>query len=135
VFTVSQSVPGCGEVDNVSVQTLETVAWQEEPDEGPRESAEWQPETVRPAVAAVVEWTPRSPRPSLSQREVEVLIAWFAAESKTAAGRALFINPSTVATHISRVRAKYDAVGRRASSKSALFARLLEDGHTRLEDW
>ena len=52
-----------------------------------------------------------------------------------ACARKLFISPATVATHIARVRAKYTVTGRAARTKTALFARFLEDGHTRLQDW
>lgn len=77
------------------------------------------------------------PRPAvaLSEREVEVLLAWFASDSKDGAARLLYISPATVATHISRVRAKYTVTGRAARTKTALFARFLEDGYTRLQDW
>ncbi|NKY17539.1 LuxR family transcriptional regulator [Tsukamurella spumae] len=74
-------------------------------------------------------------RPPLSAREVEVLLAWFASDSKEGAASRLFISPATVATHIARVRAKYTAAHRDARSKTALFARMLEDGYTDLRDW
>lgn len=73
--------------------------------------------------------------PVLSVREIEVLLAWFSSESKDGAAVLLFISPATVATHIARVRAKYAGAGRAARSKTALFARLLEDGYTSLGDW
>ncbi|BDH55871.1 LuxR C-terminal-related transcriptional regulator [Tsukamurella sp. PLM1] len=73
--------------------------------------------------------------PALSAREVEVLLAWFASDSKDGAAGVLFISAATVATHIARVRAKYAAAGRPARSKTALFVRLLEDGYTSLQDW
>ena len=71
----------------------------------------------------------------LSAREVEVLLAWLAAESKEDAAQALFISSSTVSTHIVRIRAKYASVGRPATSKSALFARAVQDGLTTLDEW
>jgi DNA-binding CsgD family transcriptional regulator len=67
-------------------------------------------------------------RPSLSQREKEVLVAWFQTESKDLVGKRLYIAPSTVRTHLQRARAKYAAVGRAAPTKSALLARAIEDG-------
>ncbi len=73
--------------------------------------------------------------PVLSAREVEVLLAWFASDSKESAAAALFISQATVSTHIARVRAKYAAAHRAARSKTTLFARLLEDGYTDLRDW
>lgn len=74
-------------------------------------------------------------RPTLSAREVEVLLAWLAAESKAQAAETLFITASTVNTHLTRIRAKYATAGRPARSKANLFARAIQDGYTRLEDW
>lgn len=74
-------------------------------------------------------------RPSLSGREVEVLLAWFAAESKEGAADRLFISAATVSTHLARIRAKYIAVGRPAPTKTHLLARALQDGYTSLDDW
>lgn len=67
-------------------------------------------------------------RPRLSKREEEVLIAWCQTENKDLVGKRLFIEPSTVRTHLQRVRAKYTAVGRPASTKAALIARAIQDG-------
>lgn len=75
------------------------------------------------------------PRPNLSDREVEVLLAWLAAESKEEAAGVLFISASTVSTHLARIRAKYNAVGRPAPTKTHLFARALQDGYTSLDRW
>lgn len=47
---------------------------------------------------------PRIERPALSRREVEVLLAWLAADSKEDAAARLYISVSTVSTHISRIR-------------------------------
>ncbi|GAA1479820.1 hypothetical protein GCM10009624_02600 [Gordonia sinesedis] len=74
-------------------------------------------------------------RPTLSEREVEVLIAWLHAESKQEAAGALFITAATVSTHIARIRAKYEAVARPAPSKASLFARAIQDGYVSLDDW
>ena len=73
-------------------------------------------------------------RPSLSQREKEVLVAWFQTESKDLVGKRLYIAPSTVRTHLQRARAKYAAVGRPAPTKSALLARAIEDGILSIND-
>jgi len=75
------------------------------------------------------------PRPNLSDREVEVLLAWLAAESKEEAAGRLFISASTVSTHLARIRAKYTGVGRTAPTKTHLFARALQDGYTSLDRW
>ncbi|MFZ2510280.1 MAG: LuxR C-terminal-related transcriptional regulator [Gordonia sp. (in: high G+C Gram-positive bacteria)] len=76
-----------------------------------------------------------SARPDLSNREVEVLLAWLRAESKEEAAQVLFISAATVSTHITRIRHKYAAVGRPANRKAALMARALQDGFSSLDDW
>ncbi|WP_102144542.1 DNA-binding response regulator [Mycobacterium hubeiense] len=73
-------------------------------------------------------------RISLSEREKEVLVAWFQTESKEAVGKRLYIAPTTVRTHLQRARAKYANVGRPAPTKSALLARAIEDGILSLSD-
>jgi len=73
-------------------------------------------------------------RPRLSRREREVLVAWFQTENKELVGRRLFIEPSTVRTHLQRVRAKYAAVGRPAPTKAALIARAVQDGILSIDD-
>jgi DNA-binding NarL/FixJ family response regulator len=73
-------------------------------------------------------------RIKLSDREKEVLIAWFQTESKELVGKRLYIAPTTVRTHLQRARIKYAGVGRPASTKSALLARAVEDGILSLND-
>ena len=51
-------------------------------------------------------------RIQLSEREKEVLIAWFQTEIKDAVGQRLYIAPTTVRTHLQRARAKYASVAR-----------------------
>ena len=70
----------------------------------------------------------------LSEREKQVLVAWFQTESKDEVGRLLHIAPATVRTHLQRIRAKYAHVARPASTKSALLARAIEDGIIGLTD-
>ena len=70
----------------------------------------------------------------LSDREVEVVRAWLRTDSKAAAARSLFIAECTVAEHVARVRAKYAAAGRPVGTKTALAARLLQDGHIGLDE-
>jgi DNA-binding NarL/FixJ family response regulator len=67
-------------------------------------------------------------RPRLSTREREVLIAWCQTENKDLVAKRLFVEPSTVRTHLQRVRAKYAAVGRPAPTKASLIARAIQDG-------
>lgn len=73
-------------------------------------------------------------RIKLSEREREVLVAWFQTESKELVGKRLYIAPTTVRTHLQRARAKYASVGRPAPTKSALLARAIEDGLLSLND-
>ena len=60
--------------------------------------------------------------------------SWLGTERKDDVGDLLRIAPATVRTHLQRVRAKYAAAGRLASTKSALPARALEDGLIGLAD-
>lgn len=73
-------------------------------------------------------------RIKLTEREKQVLVAWFQTESKDLVAKRLFIAPTTVRTHLQRARAKYASVGRSASTKSALLARAIEDGILSLND-
>lgn len=73
-------------------------------------------------------------RPNLAPREKEVLIAWFRTESKDLVARQLQIAPTTVRTHLQRVRAKYAAAGRPATTKAALVARAIQDGIVSVDD-
>ncbi|MCF8588041.1 helix-turn-helix transcriptional regulator [Gordonia liuliyuniae] len=80
------------------------------------------------AAAAVVEPTaPDLPRPTLTDREVEVLRTWLMVDSKPACGEELHISLGTVNTHLTRIRAKYAEIGRPASTKAALVARAIQD--------
>ena len=76
----------------------------------------------------------RAERPVLSPREQEVLLHWFRTESKQLVAAALFITPATVNTHLARVRTKYAAAGRPATTKAALIARALQDGLVTLDE-
>ena len=73
-------------------------------------------------------------RPNLARREKEVLIAWFRTESKDLVAHQLQIAPTTVRTHLQRVRAKYASVGRPATTKAALIARAIQDGIINIDD-
>ncbi|GAB2910853.1 hypothetical protein GCM10027047_06360 [Rhodococcus aerolatus] len=83
---------------------------------------------IAPTMAGAMAAPPERNDPGLSPREVEVLLAWFRTESKILVGQALHIAPGTINTHLGRARAKYAAVGRPASTKSALLARAIQDG-------
>lgn len=77
---------------------------------------------------------PTRPMPALSDREIEVLRWWVLCDTKEDVGRHLFISEATVNTHISRIRAKYDAVGRPGSTKATLLARALQDGIVHIDE-
>lgn len=89
---------------------------------------------VAPQMAKALLNDRRVGRPRLSQRERDVLVEWFKTESKERVAQRLFIEPSTVRTHLQRARAKYAVVGRPAPTKSALLARALEDGILTVKD-
>ena len=72
--------------------------------------------------------------PGLAPREREVLIAWLLTDNKELVGRQLHISPTTVRTHLQRIRAKYAAVGRPAPTKAALVARAIQDGLISVDD-
>ncbi|GAA3223970.1 response regulator transcription factor [Nonomuraea helvata] len=100
------------------------------------------PEHLVPAIQAAAQGEPYTPpslsgafiadtaadRPRLSQREVEVLRAWFVSSSKELVAAKLNIAVKTVDTYIARVRVKYANVGRAARTKSELVGRALDDG-------
>lgn len=87
-----------------------------------------------PRMAAALERATMLGRLGLSIREKEVLRAWLRTDSKDDVAAALHISTATVRTHLQRLRAKYDAVGRPAPTKAALLARAMEDGFIGLGD-
>lgn len=70
----------------------------------------------------------------LSAREIEVLRAWLLSDSKSAVSRNLYLAMGTVNTHLARIRVKYQAVGRPASTKAALLARAIQDGFVDIDE-
>lgn len=87
-----------------------------------------------PVLSGVLAGDRRPGRPVLSEREREVLIAWFECESKSLVARKLHLSVRTVDTYIERVRMKYADTGRPAHSKSALMVRALQDGIVDLDE-
>ena len=73
-------------------------------------------------------------KPTLSDREIEVLLAWFRCDTKANVGKGLYISLGTVNTHLARIRHKYECVGRLAPTKAALVARALQDGLIDVEE-
>ena len=89
---------------------------------------------VGPRMAAAICSDTDSGRPGLTRREREVLKAWFQTESKDIVAKRLHLAPTTVRTHLQRVRAKYAAAGRPAATKPQLVARAVQDGILSVED-
>lgn len=81
-----------------------------------------------PALAGAFGTDTRRDRPTLSQREVDVLLEWFQCESKPMVADSLGLSVRTVNTYLERVRIKYANAGRPASTKAKLVARAVQDG-------
>ncbi|UVS78729.1 response regulator [Actinokineospora sp. UTMC 2448] len=92
-----------------------------------------QPYTA-PAMARAICADTRPERPRPTPREVDVLVNWFACESKEMVARKLNLSVRTVNSYIDRVRIRYANAGRPAPTKAALVARAIQDGLVRLED-
>jgi DNA-binding NarL/FixJ family response regulator len=89
---------------------------------------------VGPCMAAAIWSDTTTGRPNLTTREREVLKAWFQTESKAVVGQRLHLAPSTVKTHLQRIRAKYAAAGRPAPNQGKLVARAVQDGILNVDD-
>ncbi|MDT0445162.1 response regulator transcription factor [Streptomyces sp. DSM 41886] len=77
----------------------------------------------------------RSPgRPTLTPREIEVLLEWFQCESKAMVAESLGLSVSTVNTYLDRVRIRYANAGRPANTKANLVARAVQDGLISLDE-
>ncbi|WP_199440841.1 response regulator [Umezawaea beigongshangensis] len=81
-----------------------------------------------PSLAGALAGDRSDQRPALSAREVEVLVEWFQSESKDFVAHRLGIAPTTVNSHLERIRVKYAQIGRDAPTKAALVARAIQDG-------
>jgi DNA-binding NarL/FixJ family response regulator len=73
-------------------------------------------------------------RPDLTAQERRVLIEWLLNDNKDSVSRKLHIAPSTVRTHLQRIRRRYSEIDRPAPSKAALFARAIQDGLIGIHD-
>lgn len=87
-----------------------------------------------PSLARAIGDDARQGRPRLTQREIDVLVNWFASESKEMVARKLNLSVSSVNTYINRVRIKYANAGREAPTKAALVARAIQDGLVSLDE-
>jgi DNA-binding NarL/FixJ family response regulator len=86
-----------------------------------------------PSLAGAMAGDTRTGRPSFSPRETEVMLAWFACDSKAMVAAKLGLSVKTVETYLDRVRLKYANAGRAARTKAALMERALQDGLTDLD--
>ncbi|MCX8559215.1 LuxR C-terminal-related transcriptional regulator [Mycolicibacterium mucogenicum] len=72
-------------------------------------------------------------RVSLSERERQVLTAWFETEDKELVAARLSMSTGLVAAHLQRVRTKYASAGRPVRSTAALVQRAIIDGLISIE--
>lgn len=87
-----------------------------------------------PRAAAAVQAAQQRGRPQLTVQERRVLVEWLLTDNKESVSRKLHIAPSTVRTHLQRIRKRYSEIQRSAPSKAALFARAVQDGLIGIHD-
>lgn len=73
-------------------------------------------------------------RPRLTARQCEIILAWLTFGTKERVAKELFVTPSTVKTHLQRIRKSYTDAGRPAGTKFELFIRAVQDGLVDIED-
>jgi DNA-binding NarL/FixJ family response regulator len=91
-------------------------------------------DTLGPLATAALQAAQQHGRPELTEQERRVLIAWLLTDNKDGVSQKLHIAPSTVRTHLQRIRRRYREINRPAPSKAALFARALQDGMLSIHD-
>ncbi len=91
-------------------------------------------EHLGPLATAAMQAAQQHGRPELTEQERRVLIAWLLTDNKDGVSQQLHIAPSTVRTHLQRIRRRYREINRPAPSKAALFARALQDGLLGIHD-
>ncbi len=89
---------------------------------------------LSPALAGAMTVDRAPDRPRLTERESQVLLAWFQCESKEVVAEMCGLSPRTVSGYLDRVRIRYARVGRPARTKASLVARALQDGLIGLDD-
>lgn len=97
-------------------------------------SAQLGMEARGPLAAAAVRAGQQCGRPELTAQERRVLIEWLLTDNKDSVSKKLHIAPSTVRTHLQRIRRRYSEIHRSAPSKAALFARAVQDGLIGIHD-
>jgi two-component system response regulator DevR len=70
----------------------------------------------------------------LSPREREILALYASGQTTQSVAYLTKLSPSTVADYVSRIRAKYERVGRAARSRVDLYKRAEEDGYVGLSE-
>jgi DNA-binding NarL/FixJ family response regulator len=91
-------------------------------------------ESRGPLAASAVHAAQQFGRPELTAQERRVLIEWLLTDNKDSVSKKLHIAPSTVRTHLQRIRRRYSEIDRAAPSKAALFARAIQDGLIGIHD-
>jgi len=91
-------------------------------------------ESRGPLAAAAEQGAQQFGRPELTAQERRVLIEWLLTDNKDSVSKKLHIAPSTVRTHLQRIRRRYSEIDRPAPSKAALFARAIQDGLIGIHD-
>ncbi|WIM87403.1 DNA-binding response regulator [Candidatus Mycobacterium wuenschmannii] len=91
-------------------------------------------ESHGPLATAAMEAARQFGRPELTAQERRVLVEWLLTDNKESVSRKLHIAPSTVRTHLQRIRRRYSEIDRSAPSKAALFARAVQDGLIGIHD-
>jgi DNA-binding NarL/FixJ family response regulator len=97
-------------------------------------SAQLGMEARGPLATAAVRAGQQRGRPELTAQERRVLIEWLLTDNKESVSKKLHIAPSTVRTHLQRIRRRYSEIHRSAPSKAALFARAVQDGLIGIHD-
>jgi len=70
-----------------------------------------------------------TPTPQLAKRQRDVLVAYTASNDLIVVlARQIGMTPETFRTHLRRIRAKYEKVGRPAPTRRDLYVRAVEDG-------
>ena len=73
-------------------------------------------------------------QPRLTARQREIILAWLMLGTKERVAKELFVTPSTVKTHLQRIRKSYVDAGRPAGTKFELFIRAVQDGLIDIDD-
>lgn len=81
-----------------------------------------------PDLAFAIAHDTRPTRPRLSEREVQLLLAYAAGMTLDAASRRIGIRPGTAKNYLERIKHKYRSAGRPTYTKLDLAARAREDG-------